>query len=600
MAGSIGKPSVNADSSTSARSKVANRWKNVNYKKLGEDIVVTDTRAKREETNAGMKVESQDIEVVVLDSDSDEGSQDDTSIEEQVLKESSAAADATANPRKLDDKEKVKIDSILYESDYCFKLMRSTVYDSQYETMSNEQKSYFITTDDIFNDPKLSSTFLFSYQYDMNFILSCFHKDLSDITMVMQRGCIVPLDIKAPEKLQRLHDKIKYVEVDMPSYTSHHSKMILNFYSDKSMRIFMPSNNFTEAEITYPQQVCWCSPKLRAFGDKKLVDDIDDASCFRAELFEYIGRYRHYLFTQRLIGDLSNYDFSSLNGLHFLFSTPRRFAALDSNNKNTCDEESGLVKFGSVVRRVESDNTKINKIKKRHYLVQTSSIGTKRLQGKQLFTGFMIPNLTSSKNVCGHILYPTLQEVCDSPASLLSGGWFHFNYNDYSEPYISMKKQNLFVKQNPIATSIERRATPSHSKFYMKWTSDDENDVSIPDTPVDWCLYTSANLSIAAWGTDVKSATNFEVGVLIPGPINVFSFVDLIYKATKGTRLGTSDDQGAHIMRDSTRSTVIVPFPKSLVPYSYTDNDKPTNVALLDKIRDRVRRLQEEASLTGP
>ncbi|SMN19125.1 similar to Saccharomyces cerevisiae YBR223C TDP1 Tyrosyl-DNA Phosphodiesterase I [Maudiozyma saulgeensis] len=597
MAGSIEKPVRNEASGASARNKVADRWKNIDYKKLGEDIAGADNGIKAERSSTKLKKDKNQGEddVVVIDSDSETGSQSDTDTEVLIVKES-VPSSSSVRDRKLHDTGKVKVDSILYESDYCFKLIKSTVFDTNYETLSNDQKSHFITMDDIFNDPMLSSTVLFSYQYNMDYLLSCFHPNLDDITIVMQTGCILPLSKDAPDALHLLNNRIKFVEIDMPPYSSHHSKMILNFYSDKSMRIFIPSNNFTEAEITYPQQVCWCSPKLRTLTDENIAKKSNRIS-FLNELVEYIFRYPQDHFTKRLVNNIKNHDFSLLGGLHFLFSTPKRFRRMCTiEDKQGDDEQSGLIKFASAVHDIEKKFTEKNRNEQIHYLVQTSSIGTKILQRKHMFTGYMIPELsntvTYSNNIHGHILYPTLQEVCNSPASLLSGGWFHFNYDESSEPYKSMKQKKIFVKQDPIATSLQRRATPSHSKFYMKWTSKDENDVSVPKDSVDWCLYTSGNLSNAAWGTNRTNATNFEVGILIPGPIKIFSFVDLIYKATEGTRLGNSEDQGSQITRDVTKSAVIVPFPKSLVLYS--GNDKPTNVKLLDRIRDTALRLQQE------
>ncbi|KAG0658128.1 hypothetical protein C6P45_002278 [Maudiozyma exigua] len=558
MAGSVGKPREDKDS---VRAKIANRWSNIDYNKLSIDVQKTSEKPKLEP------------EVISIDSESETSISDNESETKGSL------------PKPL-------IDEKLHDKKYCFKLIRSeTIYDKSidYNRMNPKQRDYFITMKDIFYDPNLRETILFSFQFDMNFLSKCFHPNIERIVIIGQPERIIPLDDTIGSyELKQLAKKICYVPIEMPKYRSHHTKMVLNFYRD-SLRMFLPSNNFTEAEVSYPQQVCWCSPKFMDLGK------IEPISAFHGLGYELESYFRDYDqktdFFQSLILKLGKYDFlcyddnKEKNDIKFIYSTPKPHS------------DSGLESLGNRVRQLESKCFKHKNSKEdKHYLVQTSSIGTTMFRNKPFLLGVIIPRIipdnSTTKEIHTNILYPTLKEICDSPASVLSGGWFHFNYSRGKEAYNSLMSEKVFVKQDPTQISRERLSTPSHSKFYMKWTTKytNKNDNgSIPEEGVDWCLYTSANLSAAAWGSDTTRPKNYEFGVLFQGPVEVSSFVDLIYKnkGQFGTRLGTATEETNFKSKDKqvdriNADQVIVPFPKSFVQYDR--DDKPSDVNLLDKI----------------
>ena len=126
----------------------------------------------------------------------------------------------------------------------------------------------------------------------------------------------------------------------------------------------------------------------------------------------------------------------------------------------------------------------------------------------------------------------------------------------------------------------------------MKWTSKDttmNNEGSIPEGGVDWCVYTSANLSKAAWGLNGVKPKNYEFGVFFGCSVQVSSFIDLIYKNKNGsgTRLGTATEQANIATRDKhadriKANQILIPFPRSYVQYS--PDDRPSDVKLLDRI----------------
>ena len=556
MAGSVRKP---RNDKGSARSQIANRWSNVDYNKLSNDVMTISENP--QET---------DHEVITIDSESE------TSISD--------------NGNDTDDGiSRPVIDARLHDKKYCFKLIHSeTVYDKSdtYESMTSEQQDYFITMKDIFYDPNLRQVVLFSYQFEMDFLLKCFHPDIEKVIIIGQPECIRPLnEDTSSARLKELEKKISYIPIKMAPYTSHHTKMILNFYQD-SLRIFLPSNNFTEAEVSYPQQVCWCSPKFMFSTNPKWVNGY---SKFGSILKDYLSHYNQYQsFFQKLIEKLEKYEFLYFDennkmedDIKFIYSVPAK------GNYNC-----GFKKLIDSVKVTEEKYFyKKNGKEEIHYLFQTSSIGTTMVGNDSLLLGLM-PDNSSMERIHLNILYPTLKEICDSPASVLSGGWFHFNYYSKSEPYNTLRAKKTFVKQDPLQVSKQRLSTPSHSKFYMKWTSKDttmNNEGSIPEGGVDWCVYTSANLSKAAWGLNGVKPKNYEFGVFFGCSVQVSSFIDLIYKNKNGsgTRLGTATEQANIATRDKhadriKANQILIPFPRSYVQYS--PDDRPSDVKLLDRI----------------
>lgn len=158
-----------------------------------------------------------------------------------------------------------------------------------------------------------------------------------------------------------------------------------------------------------------------------------------------------------------------------------------------------------------------------------------------------------------YIVYPTVEELKTVPGGYMAQGWFNFNY-EKNIPYYSMLKDQfkIFYKQDPERVSYRRGTLPSHSKFYLHTTTEDE---VTNFQELEWCCYTSSNLSLSAWGRITTAPRNYEVGVLIHSKgsadkLKCYSFTDLVYQ---GDTLGRGTD---------TDGSVIVPFTLPVIPYS--------------------------------
>lgn len=474
----------------------------------------------------------------------------------------------------LDDEEEKSEGSAVVTP---FRLMRSSIYDGGINS------PHFITLEEILSSKSLKSCVLFSYQFGMDFLLEQFHTSVEKITIIGQRGTITPI---TSGRALEFVKKLDIVEIFMPPYTCHHSKMIVSFFKDDSCKIYMPSNNFTYEETNLPQQVCWCSPVLQRSNGMYSRN----SSKFQDNLIDYLASYENNLINRRLIPVIKKLNFEPLKNVQFIYSTPsKKFASgfqllADSLPRKTGTDEGDALK---------------------HYLCQSSTIGSaisKKTHGN-LFTHVFIPYLEeimtksskplqtdtvlqefNKRRIKPYILYPTVQEIQNSPAGWLSSGWFHFNrLKDVVHYDNLLKKLDAFYKQNPNDLSRERKATPCHSKFYFKsTTTNGEEKQNSQFDNLDWCIYTSSNLSLSAWGNLNGLPRNYEVGVLFVSDQNSLqcqSFNDVIYNRY---RLKSRE-----LKQPSVAPSTVIMVPFGLPPTKY-DIEKGDEAFCMSKNYDLV------------
>lgn len=477
-------------------------------------------------------------------------------IEKKIIHEHDVITIESESESETDIENQIKVETP-------FKLMRSSLYDDGAES---EMTSF----EDILGDKTLKETIMFSFQYDLEFLFTIMSNNLSSlerITMVGQTGTISDIP---EEKINILHDfesKLNPIFFYMPKFTCHHSKMIINIYHNNSMKIYLPSSNSTRNEAKIPQQVCWESPIL---SRSKYNADIP----FQRQLVEYLETYCYKSQTERnirainsIIKTVRQYDFTPLKDVTFIFSSPH-------------SEQSGLKQLKTLRG---SGN-----LPDREYLCQVSSIGSVR-NGNNLLTHTIIPiiegvigfsymNAKSRKmrslkddevhrmledlKISARILFPTMEEVRSAPMGWLSGGWFHFHYAKHEQVVHDWQSRfQLFAKQNVTALkAYYRQTTPSHSKFYMRYNKKSSTTSCLD---LDWCIYTSANLSNNAWGHINGKPRNYEVGVLYKSGDNCLRCVSLAEKKIS--------KQEKPRISDKTEIKIGVPFILDIQPYSNFD-----------------------------
>ncbi|CCE62870.1 hypothetical protein TPHA_0D02330 [Tetrapisispora phaffii CBS 4417] len=527
------------------RRKVAEKWCNFGVKtKLQKTGVSTD-----EQSNRNYR------QVIDLTN----SSEDDTDIE-------------TSN---MADNCEVITDSAELENEHSqFKLVESQLYEQNESNESNNsftKSPYFIRMKDIFGDNRLKTSILFSFQFEMNFLLSQFNLDtIENIYVIAQKNTVVPPTLK---KFNSVFDRLNIVEFYMPPFSCHHSKMVINIYEDKSCKLFIPSNNFTFYETNLPQQVCWEGPTLPYDINSK-----NQKISFKENLISYFQSYPSEvkIMNRTIIPMISNIDFSKLNNVEFLYSSPN-------------DKDSGISKLLYLLEKNDLLGCSDDINKRTHFLCQSSTIGgsLSKTVPLNIFTHLMIPEFSGiqksnkklktsqelidiyrEKRISPYIVYPTVEELRNSPSGWKCSNWFHFNYKNKAEYYEVLAKDfKLFYKQKDQLTSKYRKATPSHSKFYIRCT---ENDSKVPArfSKLDWCIFTSSNLSFNAWGKLSSKPRNYEVGILLCSnegqQINCSSFSRKIDEHQGCSRLSDSNNT----KNDGKKNiNVMVPFTLPLEPY---------------------------------
>ncbi|CCK72930.1 tyrosyl-DNA phosphodiesterase 1 KNAG_0M00770 [Huiozyma naganishii CBS 8797] len=485
----------------SAREAVARRWRDRDYSKPGREVIVIDS-----------------------ESESDNESAAETDVEQPVV------------------------------DGWCFKLLRSSIYDAR-------DSAHLIGTGDILGDPNLESTVLFSFQFELDSLFASIHGGVRSVTLVAQVGTIQPI---TERRLVPLMNKTRVVEIKMPPYSCHHSKLIINRYKNGTWQLFMPSNNFTTAEENLPQQVCWISPVLHQRDTRNA-----NQNSFQTGLLVYLDAYRDRHLTSNVKMPLEMVDFAPLAGLEFISSVPSY-------------KDKRPTGLRSLVEKLASHNalTSESLLEEEHILCQTSSMmnSTSKANPGNILTHTMIPLFTGitpypadtkgtvprhsteellqiykRRHITPYLIFPTVDEIRSAPTGEMCAGWFNFNWARDLAHYAALRDTfRVFYKQDPNKVrGTPRATTPAHSKFYMSSPTNDFSNLN-------WCCYTSSNLGVNAWGTLTRQPRNYEVGILIPGPVKCRSFIDTVY--------------GNTVRNCDTTNEVTVPFTLPPVPYTPGDD----------------------------
>lgn len=457
-----------------------------------------------------------------------------------------------------------------------FRLIRSEAYDE-----STGHTPYMADLGDIFGDPELREVYLFSFQYDLSFVLRHFTTSIERITIMAQTGTIVPVsssELTHSPQFSQIFHRLVVKEIYMPPYSCHHSKMIIGIYRNgRGVRVFLPSNNFTWAETNWPQQVLWSSPFM-SISDKAV-----EMNGFQRSLCDYLSFYKLKELNSLVKDTIMRTDFSGLADVEFIYSCPK------TKGKNI---ETGLNMFLKSIEKVETELRDVDQISLNLFLCQSSTIGgpigRRKDNPSNLFTHVIVPTARGFSEAAKSdqqallkayhenktypcIIYPCMKEIRDASVGINSAGWFNFNYtrNDTQlQQYDWLRnKIKVFYKYNRDYTTKQRLTTPSHTKFYLRFRMPSQSmaqGMRVPEH-IDWCLFTSANLSSNAWGTLGSQPRNYEVGVMYKNSnittkaqdsnLHCQSLQDIIYR--KG-------------QRPQTRS-VLFPFPSHLQPYETND-----------------------------
>lgn len=422
-----------------------------------------------------------------------------------------------------------------------------------------------IVISDLLSTPDLATCYIFSFQHDLGFILPQFHSTDVDLKIIYQKNTVVDSPLRAS------FPNLQLIEVFMQEYTTHHPKLIINFYKDDTVKIFLLSCNMTQTEFETNNQMVWQSPILHKSDNTEMTP-------FKEHLFDFLKNYKKDPLNTLCLR-LNYFDFTSIH-CDFVSS-----ATGSSKKFGYLGLYTSLLRKGLIPKKFN---------KQRYLLYQTSSMASaigyspKSMESSNLFTHLIAPLVSGKYNDRGklnfqyskfpmahgyqsvadfsaewkvkpYIIFPSLSDVRNSYFGYRSGGWSH--YNPSTKWNIPMNK---FLTQNVLHHSFskQRGTNSSHTKFLIM-SSDNFKTL-------DWVLFTSANLSKQAWGLPVKKenlsnpqsyVSNYETGVLLSpkdyGP-NA-KFIPLEFGEEK-------------ILQDD---EVPIYLPFRLPPAKYTEDDEP-------------------------
>lgn len=278
--------------------------------------------------------------------------------------------------------------------------------------------------------------------------------------------------------------------------SQQHSKLMILRY-DNGVRVVIFTGNLREDDWDKRTQSVWISPHLKYLDQDHESSNGDSDTKFRKNLISYLSNFS----VPKWCEYLAKLDCSSLK-VFFIGSVP----GLHSENS----KQWGIKKLSNLLTcydcsAIDDNNSSL--------VIQCTSLGS--------FD-------SSSNDWLKNEFFPPLRSAVPNQADKLSPSNFKIVFptmENYEESLDTGKKSvplhyssRLHSSQQWIVSHLCRWTTKSmvgrmpHSKCYIKISSD--------DSAVFWVVITSANLSMAAWGRNVKrelrtysEIKNYEAGV---------------------------------------------------------------------------------------
>ncbi|KAG5672258.1 hypothetical protein PVAND_002399 [Polypedilum vanderplanki] len=283
----------------------------------------------------------------------------------------------------------------------------------------------------------------------------------------------------------------------------HHTKMMLFFYQDKSMRVVVSTANLYDDDWNNRVQGLWISDRLPPLAEGiPHSNNGESVTGFREDFIRYLMTY-NLPKLQPIIAQIRSTDFSSVN-VFFVASAPGTHQEL--GNKG--------IQFGHlrVARLLSENSAPIDD--KCPIMIQASSIGNLGPNPQSYLLGEIANSFKKDSAPVGirrvppvKVVYPSLNNVLDSHDGIMGGGCLPFASSSYEKEL--WLKDYLYQWR---AFSRHRNKAMPHIKSYCRYS----------DRGLYWFLLTSANISKSAWGTINKSnkistsfrINSYEAGVL--------------------------------------------------------------------------------------
>lgn len=265
----------------------------------------------------------------------------------------------------------------------------------------------------------------------------------------------------------------------------HHTKMMLLFYKDKSMRVVVSTANLYLPDWNNRVQGLWISEKL---GQVSEAVDGESVTNFRADLVRYLSNYK-VSNLQPYIDRITKSDFSSVK-VFLITSIPGWH-----NN-----DAHGLTRLGALLSK-HSDP-----IDNQHPIVmQSSSVGIFGKSASEYLAGEVAKNFkkdSSSARVQAtpsiKFIYPTMRYVQQSHDGVMGADCLTYRQENHRrQPWLSQHFHHWRC------TSIKCDGAIPHIKTYCRYS----------DTGLYWFVLTSHNMSKSAWGVTKKNRNEYALSI---------------------------------------------------------------------------------------
>lgn len=304
--------------------------------------------------------------------------------------------------------------------------------------------------------------------------------------------------------INKKRPNVTSIKVNLPGPIGvHHTKMMLFFYKDNSMRVVVSTANLYEDDWHNRVQGLWISPKLPSIPEgESHVTHGESETGFREDLMRYLIAYDIGKL-QPIIARIRRTDFSSVN-VFFVFSTP------GSHRDSGKGIYPGHPRIASLLKTHSAPIDDSNPI----YL-QCSSIGSlgpnsSAWLSSEIATSFRRDSAPTGLRRVPQIklIYPSLNNVLSSHDGIAGGGCLPYDGKTHEKQAWLKEHLNQWK-----ANSRNRSQAMPHIKSYFRYS----------DRGLYWFILTSANLSRSAWGSFNKGnktlnptlrINSYEAGVM--------------------------------------------------------------------------------------
>lgn len=292
--------------------------------------------------------------------------------------------------------------------------------------------------------------------------------------------------------INSVRPNVKSFMIKVPgSYGCHHAKVMLLFYTDKSMRVVVSTANLYAGDWENRVQGIWISDRLAALPQNTDEAIGESKTSFRNDLVRFLTNYGNPVLSP-FIERIKKSDFSSIN-VYLITSIPGSHSG----------DIYGLRRLGKLLKEHSVAVDESHAI-----IMQSSSVGNFGKSAAEYLTGEVATSMrqdSSDSNVKRNpqvkLIYPSLSNVKQSHDGIMGGGCLPYFRNAHSrQPWL-----NQYLYQWKCKSRNCDRAMP-HIKSYCRYSDDG----------LFWFVLTSANMSKSAWGVTKKNGLNissYEVGV---------------------------------------------------------------------------------------